>query len=198
MSKEFPQFSEDAADKPEGLAKPKRPGATRAKKAASASQAKKSEAPKVKPAVVVKAPVAEAKVSVVRKEATPTNEPDWAEAAPEMVGGATQGGEGGNKRKRRRRKGNKGGGGASSLATAGEAADVAVVEVPAVPAPQSVKTRLDPESLAKAAWKIYLAEVSEEGVALVGDQDARELARRCFRLAEIFLEEQGRRRGGGL
>jgi hypothetical protein len=43
------------------------------------------------------------------------------------------------------------------------------------------------------AWQIYLAEVSEEGVALIGDQDAKELARRCFRLAEVFLQESARR-----
>lgn len=58
----------------------------------------------------------------------------------------------------------------------------------------SPRTKLDPELLAKFAWKIYLSEVSEEGVALVGDHDAKELTRRCFRLAEIFLEEQARRR----
>gem|GEM_PF-542915 len=55
------------------------------------------------------------------------------------------------------------------------------------------RAKVDPESLARKAWKIFLAEVSEEGVALIGDQDARELARRCFRLAEIFIEEQSRR-----
>ena len=54
--------------------------------------------------------------------------------------------------------------------------------------------RFDPEALSKLAWKIYLSEVSEEGVALIGDNDAKELSRRCFRLAEIFLEEQARRR----
>lgn len=59
--------------------------------------------------------------------------------------------------------------------------------------PQKQRPRLDPEKVAKKAWKIYLAEVSEEGVALIGDNDARELSRRCFRLAEIFLEEQDRR-----
>lgn len=59
--------------------------------------------------------------------------------------------------------------------------------------PQPPRSRVDPELLAKRAWKIYLAEVSEDGVALIGDQDARELARRCFRLAEIFLDEQSRR-----
>ncbi|MBC7979096.1 MAG: hypothetical protein H7Y36_00865 [Armatimonadetes bacterium] len=59
---------------------------------------------------------------------------------------------------------------------------------------QSNNRRLEPEKVAKNAWKIYLAEVSEEGVALIGDNDARELARRCFRLSEIFLEEESRRR----
>ena len=43
---------------------------------------------------------------------------------------------------------------------------------------------------AKKAWDIYLAEVSEEGVELFPDNDARELARRSFRLAEIFLQEE--------
>jgi hypothetical protein len=59
--------------------------------------------------------------------------------------------------------------------------------------PQKPRRNVDPGKLAKNAWKIYLAEVSEEGVALIGDNDARELARRCFRLAEIFLEEEDRR-----
>jgi hypothetical protein len=61
------------------------------------------------------------------------------------------------------------------------------------PSPQP-RTKADPEKVAKLALKIYLAEVSEEGVALVGDNDAKELARRCFRLAEIFIEEESRRR----
>jgi hypothetical protein len=62
------------------------------------------------------------------------------------------------------------------------------------PRPQQMqRKRPDPEKVAKNAWKIYLAEVSEEGVALIGDNDARELARRCFRLSEIFLEEEDRR-----
>ncbi len=62
------------------------------------------------------------------------------------------------------------------------------------PQPQIQRSKLDPDQLARFAWKIYLSEVSEEGVALVGDVDAKELSRRCFRLAEIFLEEQARRR----
>jgi hypothetical protein len=59
--------------------------------------------------------------------------------------------------------------------------------------PQPPRRKVAPDKVAKNAWKIYLAEVSEEGVALIGDSDARELARRCFRLAEIFLEEEDRR-----
>lgn len=55
------------------------------------------------------------------------------------------------------------------------------------------RRKVDPDKVAKNAWKIFLAEVSEEGVALIGDNDARELARRCFRLSEIFLEEEDRR-----
>ena len=56
------------------------------------------------------------------------------------------------------------------------------------------RPKVDPQLLTKMAWKIYLAEVSEEGVALIGDNDAKDLSRRCFRLAEIFVEEQMRRR----
>jgi len=59
--------------------------------------------------------------------------------------------------------------------------------------PQKPRHKADAGKVAKNAWKIYLAEVSEEGVALIGDNDARELARRCFRLSEIFLEEEDRR-----
>ncbi|MGJ8633811.1 MAG: hypothetical protein ACSHX7_07820 [Luteolibacter sp.] len=61
------------------------------------------------------------------------------------------------------------------------------------PKPPRRRVDLDPEQVSKKAWKIFLAEVSEEGVALIADNDARELSRRCFRLAEIFLEEQDRR-----
>lgn len=50
----------------------------------------------------------------------------------------------------------------------------------------------DADEVAKYAWKIYLAEISEEGVRLVDDRAARELARRCFELAVTFLDEQQR------
>ncbi|MGJ8644467.1 MAG: hypothetical protein ACSHX9_13745 [Luteolibacter sp.] len=61
------------------------------------------------------------------------------------------------------------------------------------PRKKRARINVDPEQVAKKAWKIYLAEVSEEGVALIADNDARELARRCFRLAELFLEEEQRK-----
>ncbi|MEO1856057.1 MAG: hypothetical protein ABGY95_01655 [Rubritalea sp.] len=54
--------------------------------------------------------------------------------------------------------------------------------------------KIDAKELSKRAWKIFLSEVSEEGLALIGDKEGRELSKKSFRLAEIFLEEQGRRR----
>lgn len=53
------------------------------------------------------------------------------------------------------------------------------------------KTKLDAKLVAKRAWKIFLGEVGEEGLALIADKDARELARRSLRVAEIYsLEEE--------
>lgn len=99
-----------------------------------------------------------------------------------------------NKRKRRRKKG-KGGVAANAASLAPADPNVEVVEkdpAPRQPA-QPSRSKPDSEGVAKLAWKIFLAEVSEEGVALIGDNDAKELSRRCFRLAEIFMEEQARR-----
>ena len=130
---------------------------------------------------------------------------DWAEAEGESAGGS-QSQSDGPKRKRRRRKGKgqsagpQNGGGPSNeeVYTIAVQEPVKSAEAPQPrPAPQShqpQRPKVDPELLTKMAWKIYLAEVSEEGVALIGDNDAKDLSRRCFRLAEIFIEEQGRRR----
>ena len=140
------------------------------------------------------------------RDAPPADGDDW----PEPDAPATPGQE--NKRKRRRRKG-KGQGQSGNFQAGGspaveethsivEPAAAADAARPHRPPPNPLgnaprqpahRPKLDPETLATKAWKIYLAEVSEEGVALIGDQDARELARRCFRLAEIFIEEQARR-----
>lgn len=62
------------------------------------------------------------------------------------------------------------------------------------PQPANRPPRRNPDELADKAWRIFLAEVSEEGIALINDNDARDIARRCFRLAGIFLEEQSRQR----
>jgi hypothetical protein len=137
----------------------------------------------------------------------PATAADWPEPdAPSSRGQAQATAD--VKRKRRRRKG-KGQSIHAQAATTTEETQAANApsEVPAAelpkpprtpqPAPHQHVTRgkIDPEILARKAWKIFLAEVSEEGIALIGDQDARELARRCFRLAEIFIEEQSRHPG---
>jgi hypothetical protein len=136
----------------------------------------------------------------------PAGGSDWPEPEPASSGAASGGGEG-SKRKRRRKKG-KGGiqsqrGESQETPAAGQPAEDSAEEAGAANAsrqsqqqsqPQAARFRIDPEQLAKFAWKIYLGEVGEEGIALIGDQDAKELSRRCFRLAEIFLEEQARRR----
>ena len=133
-----------------------------------------------------------------------TSGSDWPE--PEAASSSASSAAENPKRKRRRKKG-KGNGsqntmppadGESFQPTPVEAAESTGFQTPPQGQPprpaQQPRPKSDPELLARFAWKIYLAEVSEEGVALVGDNDAKELSRRCFRLAEIFLEEQARRR----
>ena len=52
------------------------------------------------------------------------------------------------------------------------------------------RTKLDEKIIAKRAWKIFLGEVGEEGLALITDKDARELARRSLKIAEIYSREE--------
>jgi hypothetical protein len=139
---------------------------------------------------------------------------DWPESDAEAAGAPSSPSESA-KRKRRRRKG-KGQSNAPQNSAAEPSSEEpqppAALEPRIGDAPQDQRPRpqpgpqaqpqhqaphrpkIDPELLTKMAWKIYLAEVSEEGVALIGDNDAKDLSRRCFRLAEIFIEEQSRRR----
>lgn len=49
---------------------------------------------------------------------------------------------------------------------------------------------IDMKIVSKRAWKIFLGEVNEDGVSLIDDKVARELSKRCFRLAEIFTENE--------
>lgn len=58
------------------------------------------------------------------------------------------------------------------------------------------RVEVDPNDLAKRAWKIYQADIAEEGIALVNNSIGRELAQRSFELARIFLEEEARHRRG--
>jgi hypothetical protein len=135
---------------------------------------------------------------------------DWPEHEAESGGGSPSQTTESAKRKRRRRKGKGQGSGPQNAGepSGDESHPVAVPEPKSgdsapeqrprphqgAPAQQPPRPKIDPELLTKMAWKIYLAEVSEEGVALIGDNDAKDLSRRCFRLAEIFIEEQLRRR----
>jgi hypothetical protein len=182
--------------------RPKKTAKTASKKAAA-------ESPVESPAEVLKEPVASS-TPVEISNPSPAPEPvenssapsEWPEA--ETVSSASEGGSSEGKRKRRRKKkGNKN----HNAAAADEGG--AQQPQPAQPQAQSPRpahqpqsqqhpqqqprTQVDPTTLAKRAWKIFLAEVSEEGVSLISDHDARELSKRCFRLAELFLEEESRR-----
>ena len=122
---------------------------------------------------------------------------DWPEPESASSGGAPP--QEGAKRKRRRKKGKGGGQQVAVHAMAGDPAlategDATTAQTPQPRPSQHNRPKVDPEKLAKLALKIYLAEVCEEGVALIGDSDAKELSHRCFRLAEIFIEEESRRR----
>lgn len=128
----------------------------------------------------------------------------WPE--PETVQGGSEGSSSNGKRKRRRKKkGGQGGvptqgsqDGSSSLrhspgSASGEEGVSSPSPKPHSAQPSGPRIPIDQEDLAKKAWKIFLGEIGEEGLALVGDQEGRELSRRSFKLAEIFLEEKARR-----
>lgn len=204
-------MSDETESSPEISPKPSAESTPRARKAAT---------PRPKKAAKSAPPAKEVVVSIV--EETPAPSPaaeapeapspaggEWPEPEAPSTGGAPAQSESG-KRKRRRRKGK---GQSSSAPNAGgpqnddfqpsAASEPKSAEAPREQGPrpnpqpqqsQPSRAKIDPELLAKMAWKIYLAEVSEEGVALIGDNDAKDLSRRCFRLAEIFIEEQSRRR----
>lgn len=101
------------------------------------------------------------------------NEGNGGFATPELVGGGD--GNGGNKNKKRRNRRNRRGGEGQANPSA----------------PSDVK--VDPELLQECAWKIFLGEVTEEGLALLDDRSTAEVSRRAFRTAELFLMEAARR-----
>lgn len=95
-------------------------------------------------------------------------------AMPEVVGGNEGGGN--NRRKRRRNR------------NRNREDNNRDQQQNALPA------RVDPDELNRRAWKIFLGEVTEEGLALMDDRTAAEASRRAFKVAEIFLLEAARHR----
>jgi hypothetical protein len=191
MTDKFPVFPEESP-KPAG-------GVPRERRISTPKPKKRAQVPKEIAAKVIASK--EIVVPLVKAEVPETVAPanDW----PEPEAASTGGGAGPEnpKRKRRRKKGK--GNNPKNPVVSNDAdpqgsGDVSEPVAPAAPeqsAPRpQPRIKLDKEAVAKLALKIYLAEVSEEGVALIGDNDAKELSRRCFRLSEIFLEEQARRR----
>jgi hypothetical protein len=213
MSDEIPS-SPAKSTKPEGVPRVRRISTPRPKKTAKATVTKEPASPILEMPVaaeITAVPASAAEPAEVSERSTDQAEAGWPE--PEAATGGGEPGQGEPvKRKRRRRKGkgSQGGGNPTGAPVAEEEAQASATtepraqEVPQEPRqrPASAqqqqqqhapRAKLDPELVTKMAWKIYLAEVSEEGVALIGDNDAKDLSRRCFRLAEIFIEEQRRR-----
>jgi len=203
-------MSEENDSSPENLPTPAAASETRVRKISTPRPKKvaKSAAPAAKSAAEpAPAEIVQAVVPDHSDAPEPaSSESDWPEPEAASTGNPSQ--SEGAKRKRRRRKG-KGKGDAPQNAAAPvhehsiEAGELSEAprqpaappqQKPQPPQHQPQRPKVDPELLTKMAWKIYLAEVSEEGVALIGDNDAKDLSRRCFRLAEIFVEEQMRRR----
>ncbi|MGJ8675930.1 MAG: hypothetical protein ACSHX0_00290 [Akkermansiaceae bacterium] len=60
------------------------------------------------------------------------------------------------------------------------------------PQQESKQLSLNHNQIAKRAWKIFLGEVCEEGLALIADKDAVELAKRSLRIAEIYTLEEAK------
>lgn len=57
---------------------------------------------------------------------------------------------------------------------------------------EKVRPEVDHKEVAEKAWKIYLSEVTEEGLVLLDDLRLREFARGSFHAARLFLEEKAR------
>ena len=170
-------------------------------------------APSSEPAAVP-APAPRAEEAIATAAASSPSAPT--EGSPESSDGgriaslvdtpAPEPGGGSKKRRRRKKKHGQGQGGqpsgqhpqAVSVPAEGPSGQAGVAasepQQPHQPAMHAApRPKLDPEEVAKKAWKIFQSEVGEEGLALIDDHDAREISRRCFRLAEIFLEEAARR-----
>ncbi len=205
MSDDLPAVPVTEETEAEAPVRPRRAVSARAKK--TAASPKKPAEPESEPPpspVAEEAPATEDQAPPPQRAAVG----EWPEAENATNPAATA--EPPNKRKRRRRKG-KGSSNSTGNASPEEVHPLVTDQAPSEPLPgqsarppeeprpsppPSPRRKVDPDLLAKKAWKIFLSEVSEEGVALIGDNDAKELSRRCFRLAEIFLDERARRAFG--
>jgi hypothetical protein len=203
-------MSDDTAPSPENSAKPAAKSAAKVRRVSTPRPKKvaKSDALEEPAAAELPSIPFPSTPALEREEpAEVASQPgtDWPEPEAASNGGSAAQSEP-SKRKRRRRKG-KGQNSAAAQMDAAASEEVTAQggqetkspeatqeQRPRPPQPQPQRSKIDPEVLTKMAWKIYLAEVSEEGVALIGDNDAKDLSRRCFRLAEIFIEEQSRHR----
>ena len=87
-----------------------------------------------------------------------------------MAGGGQDNNANGNKRKRRRNRNRK---------------DRDTQSSPM----NNSSTSIDVAELKRRAWKIFLGEVNEEGLALMDERISAEAARRAFSVAECFLVE---------
>ena len=106
-------------------------------------------------------------------DAAPQLPPAPGFAAPETVGGS-EGGSNSRRKRRRNRNRNR--------------------ENAQQPQQPQATPQVDPQELVRRAWKIFLGEVTEEGLALMDDRTAAEASRRAFRVAELFLIEAARHR----
>ncbi len=116
---------------------------------------------------------AERTTDIENPDAAPQLPPAPGFAAPETVGGS-EGGSGNRRKRRRNRNRNR--------------------ENAQQPQQPQNTPQVDSQELVRRAWKIFLGEVTEEGLALMDDRTAAEASRRAFRVAEIFLIEAARHR----
>ena len=126
-----------------------------------------------KPAGKREAKPAERPSDIENPDAAPQLPPAPGFAVPETVGG-NEGGSGNRRKRRRNRNRNR---------------ENAQQQQQPQTTPQ-----VDKEELVRRAWKIFLGEVTEEGLALMDDRTAAEASRRAFRVAELFLIEAARHR----
>ncbi len=156
------------------------------------ARARKVASPRPKKSAKTIEPV-EVVLPLLTQEVAFESKNEWPEPDEATSGGTSVSQTDSAKRKRRRRKGKGTTNNTPSTSPELLTEEAPVAHISSHP-PIQQRAKIDPVLLTKMAWKIFLAEVSEEGVALIGDQDAKDLSRRCFRLAEIFIEEQSRRR----